>query len=1323
MAENIGKLVATAGLDINPFEQSARVLQKQVRSLNQHMKSTEATFKNQGNIINNLKTKHQILGQQIKTAEALADKQRRTYEKQKAAVGDLSTATDKEKESLLKAETAMHKADAQAENLQRQFKELEKELLLSSNSFVKAGTKMQDVGTKMQSAGKQMSAVGKDITTKVSLPIAAGLGIAVKKAADFESRLSSIEAVSGASSKEMEKFKNLAIDLGAKTKYSADEAAQGIEELLKAGVSTSDILGGALAGSLDLATAGELDLKSAAEIASTALNAFKDDSLSVTQAADLLAGAANASATDVNELKAGLSQTSAVASGVGLSFDDTATTLAVFAQNGLKGSDAGTSLKTMLMRLHPQTDKAWAEFERLGLVTTNTESAMKTLRDNGIKPLSNEQDVLMEQMHDLAKSMAGPKASASKVKKAFNDLLEQSGTIQSAFYDTNGELKSMDEIADILQDSLKGMTNEQKTAALTTMFGTDAVRGATIAYKEGGKGFKKMNSEMKKVTAAEVAAKKMDNLKGKVEELMGSLETLAISAGDTLIPMLSDGVKFIQKLVDKFNKLSPETQKTIVKFALLGAAIGPVTAGLGSIINVGGAVTKVTGLLFRGFGKLSVNAKLAKGGVDVLSNGSKALAPSIATATKGTGLFSSAIGFIANPAGAAVLALGGIGLAVYALKKEYDENKDTVNLWGAEVPKQTEKVLTNIQDLNQTASGEFELMKQGLGGSSDQIVKDFQKIGTSIENDLKAKITGIDEMIKKIPEASKEAAEKAAENEKKRINKNLTNVENNNKKIAEIKKAAADSEYGMTQNQLKRIQSLTLDSTKEYLNVTISSQKDRKTILAAMTGDVSKASQEQANAWAQSLGKQRQSIKSEYSEARKAIEKQLKELGYALDSEFAKDMFKSLKNGSKDATESIDKQLTAIAEKYPEVAEEIMFANGQMINSTDEWANEAKKSNKEIIDSASKLAESSFNVSESLRYVGEEANSAGAIWNSIVLDPKTGLIKTNALEQIGEASKQEGVWNKLKFMAKEGLLSTNVKTALEQAEKQKLTGWDAVSWVVKNADISSNEKEILNQILKDKNENWDPLKYFIKNANLDTNSEEIMKLIKVAKSQGWDVIPEYSEKDWILFTNALRIREQLREAIKDWDSIPSRDKKTLEIAYKTSGKGPSGILGLATGTNNHSGGLALVNDAKDSRYEELITLPNGRTFLPKGKNVLLDLPRGTQVLRGDKTAKLLDSIPKFADGTSSNFMNTRGMRLLSKMNMSTPVAVNSVSAKFDIDAIVKVISEGNLKQVQLLSGIIKAITGLTIDKDSMLAYTDSKQSSELEILLSNMGMI
>lgn len=340
------------------------------------------------------------------------------------------------------------------------------------------------------------------------------IGGAITKSADFEARMSSIKAVTGSSTDVMKQFHDAAIKAGADTAFSATEAADAIEELAKAGVSTKDILDGGLTGALNLATAGELDLKEAAEIASTALNAFKKDNLSVVDAANQLAGAANASATDVHELKYGLSAVAPVASGLGLSFRDTTNALAVFAQNGLKGSDAGTSLKTMLMNLQPQTKGQYNAMRQLGIITED---------------------------------------GANK------------------FFTAEGKVKSFAEISQVLKDSLSGLTEQQQQQALKILFGTDAVRAATIAMNEGADGANKMQAEISKVTAAQVAAEKLNNLKGAVEGLSGSFETLQIKLGESVLPLFTTIVKYVDKLVDKFSQ-----SQGIQNFTGAMATINPV---------------------------------------------------------------------------------------------------------------------------------------------------------------------------------------------------------------------------------------------------------------------------------------------------------------------------------------------------------------------------------------------------------------------------------------------------------------------------------------------------------------------------------------------------------------------------------------------------------------------------------------------------------------------------------------------------------------------------------------------------------------------------
>ncbi|PFP30262.1 phage tail tape measure protein [Bacillus sp. AFS073361] len=261
-----------------------------------------------------------------------------------------------------------------------------------------------------------------------------------------------------------------------------------MEELLKAGITPAAVQSGALQAALNLATAGGLELAEAAEVMSTALNAFKDDALTAEQASNILAGTANASATGVHELRYSLSMVSAVAAGLGMSFRDTNSALGVLANNGLKGSDAGTSLKTMLSNLEPKTKRAREAMYEMGITT----------------------------------------------KQGAN-----------LFFDAHGKVKSMAEIAGVLHDKLKKLNPQQRQTALYAMFGSDAIRAGTILYKEGAKGIDEFNKAMSKVTALDVAKEKMNNAAGALEILKGALETFQIQVMTPLLPVIKDaGLQF-----------------------------------------------------------------------------------------------------------------------------------------------------------------------------------------------------------------------------------------------------------------------------------------------------------------------------------------------------------------------------------------------------------------------------------------------------------------------------------------------------------------------------------------------------------------------------------------------------------------------------------------------------------------------------------------------------------------------------------------------------------------------------------------------------------
>lgn len=386
------------------------------------------------------------------------------------------------------------------------------------NSMRQAGKSTRDfVGELDQSArAGQLDAVA-DQAGRMGLGMVAAFGVAVGAAAKFDKQMSEVAAVSNATGAELEQLRSAALEAGKATAFSATEAAKAQAELAKAGLSTSEILGGALSGSLALAAAGTLDLAEAADIAAKTMNIFDLEGKDVGHVADVLAAAANKSATDVHEMGEALKMGGLAANAAGMSFEETSGTLAAFADNALNGSDAGTSLKTMLMMIQNPTDKASGLMEELGI----------------------------------------------------------------RVYDVTGNFVGAAELAGQLQERLGNLTQEQRNAALATIFGADAMRAANVLYNIGEQGILDYTAAVDdQGAAAEVAAKKMDNLLGDVEKLTGSLETMAIEAGSGANGGLRILVQMADALVNQFGALHPAISSSMVIVAGIGGAALLAVAGM-----------------------------------------------------------------------------------------------------------------------------------------------------------------------------------------------------------------------------------------------------------------------------------------------------------------------------------------------------------------------------------------------------------------------------------------------------------------------------------------------------------------------------------------------------------------------------------------------------------------------------------------------------------------------------------------------------------------------------------------------------------------------
>lgn len=508
-------------------------------------------------------------------------------ENQKVAAAQMAQTQAQEKAAG--ASKALTDAQKQAADAQRKVAaEAEK----SSSSFGGLRKAMADVdvkGFKSAVSSIDWNGISRGAGA-VALGIGAGFGGAVKVAADFEERMSAVKAVSGATAPELQQLADKAKQLGKDTAFSASESAVAIEELVKAGVTVPQVMKGAADATVALAAASGVTMPEAATIASNAMNAFGIDASKMGRVADVIAGAANASAIDVKEFGYSLQASGSVAKLAGMGFDDLAVAIAEMGNAGIKGQDAGTSLKTMLNNLQPSTKAAYEQMADLGLVAFDSQQALQKMASVGIKPLGPGYDQARQAISEYLARTKGLKDDTAEMGKAVDEFMQKNGGLQNQFYDQAGNLKSLRDIQELLARSTAGLTAQQKQQALETMFGSDAIRAAAVMTQNGAKGFDELAGAMGKVTAAQTAADRMGNLKGQIEQMKGSAETLAITLGEKLIPPISNGVKSVTDFVNAFLAM-PESQQRI--WFGVAAGIGATAAGLFTAVKAVQAVTAI----------------------------------------------------------------------------------------------------------------------------------------------------------------------------------------------------------------------------------------------------------------------------------------------------------------------------------------------------------------------------------------------------------------------------------------------------------------------------------------------------------------------------------------------------------------------------------------------------------------------------------------------------------------------------------------------------------------------------------------------------------
>ncbi len=516
MANRIKGITVEIGGDTTKLSKALEGVNKDIKGTQTQLKDVQKLLKLDPSNTELLSQKHKLLADAV------------TATKEKLEV--LKTAAEQANTALANGEISQQQYDA----LQREIVETENELKRLETEAKNAGSALQKIGAAgevLQNVGGKISGAGEKL-----LPITAGvtaLGTAaVKTASDFDSAMSKVAAVSGATGDDLQALRDKAREMGSKTKFSASEAAEAMNYMAMAGWKTNDMLSG-IDGIMNLAAASGEDLATTSDIVTDALTAFGLTASDSGHFADVLAAASSNANTNVSMLGESFKYCAPIAGALGFSCEDTAEALGLMANAGIKSTQSGTSMRSIMTALSGDVKFCSAAFGEMEIATSNSDGSMRSLSD-----ILADCRVAFDQMSESEKASAAETLVGKNAMSGFLALMNAAP-------------------ADI--DKLSG----------------------AIANCDG--------------TSLSMAETMQDNLAGQLTILKSQLEELAISFGEILMPVIREMIAKIQGFVDKLNALDPATKQTILKIGLMAAALGPLLIVVGKTISsIGSMMTFIS---------------------------------------------------------------------------------------------------------------------------------------------------------------------------------------------------------------------------------------------------------------------------------------------------------------------------------------------------------------------------------------------------------------------------------------------------------------------------------------------------------------------------------------------------------------------------------------------------------------------------------------------------------------------------------------------------------------------------------------------------------
>ena len=1415
----LGQMYIELGLDVSKFNPTLNGAKNAVKYFQSNVKALDSSLKNNGKNTDLLQAKYKTLGQAIEAQRKVLDQMKKSFD-------TLEPGTAK----FDKAAAEIERENAKLAAMEGQLRNVQQALIAvgKENSFANRINKFGDglikSGDKIKNFGDSVSSLGGKLTTGLTLPLVASVGMVTKAAVDYESAFAGVKKTVDETA--TVSYKNLSDGIRQMAKElpaSAVEIANVAEVAGQLGIKAEDIL----------------------TFSRTMIDMGESTNLSAEEAATAIAKIANI---------------------LGLTSDE-------YGRFGASVVDLGNNFATTERDIVEMTNRLAAGGKLAGLTAPDILGLATAMSSVGIEAEAGG-TAMTQTLTAIgnAVSLTGKGAADD-----LNLIAKTAGMTSEEFQQAWKEKPVV-----ALQSFIRGLKDAQEKGvnmnAILAQLGMTGIRQSNmlkslaLASDKMGDAVDRSNKAWKENTAlTNEANKRYETTESQLKMFKNQVTDLAIEFGGPLLKALREGltaakpwIDTLAKMAKQFSSMSEEQQRNVLKWAALTAGAGPALSILGKGFGIIGNLTKALGWLTKGTGKavggmslmlktfqafrttgnLSSAFKLASGGAVALGNAT-------ASASTSTGLLTTSMGTLANPLG---LIVGGLGLTTAALVYLGNE-KDKVRI-------KTEEFGSQLSD---TARGELRSFQKTVDETSTAVANfgthagDADKVSGAFKKLYEEIATAADKTNKRMEELGAKwgLSEDDIAKAKERNGQVVSNTEAMMNQINEIYQRHNGDASKFSQEEKEIILNNQNEMIKAKLSMMNLSAEQQKAALQALNGDVRSLNETQ-------LKHTKDVLKQALDEEKKLYENsksELKELldGKAIDQETYNKKLQTLEAnhtqtmealGSKyyQVMQNLDAKVKArtgqswnyweeakkvleeyglsyeeIGKKAAEASQKVGNSHSILANYTSEMSKEVKEANdawsllvgnidkngnfqvksnvKEVIGEAAKSAEGweqlqfiakTADINSNARVTIAEALVESGKWKDMTLEEKQVIVKNQAgLQAIFDSETHLKTWNSMPAKVKELLMkNADVMNKAEEASKA-LSNYESLT--PKQKELLANDESIQKAVARstDTLTTWNATTPFTKDLKADPTNVLNNGQLSIDKITAWNFASaETKSLDAVDNTSAavgsaiLSVNSPKQEspinlfaadqtggvrnetsgainAIKQYDPVNILAKngtndtvsevksgvngiqdKTVTINARDNASGVlSGIKSWidsvtgnfftnifaskhAHGTNYHPGGLAIVNDQRNSNYKEMVTLPNGRSFIPQGRDVMLPLPRGSKVLRADKTRRLMREmgVPKYASGIGIP-SDAKFLREIEQAQRNITIQTTSVQNGQDAD---KVVSEMRILRVsleKLLTAILNKDTNAYLDSSKVTDIVTKTQKEREKMLLRMKGVI